>query len=163
MVALTEVRASNSKASTAYPPGLVAVFAGTTSGIGELALKGFAKHAPQPRIYFVGRSEEAGTRIKGELKTLNPQGEYVFIKAELSLMKSTDEVCAEIKSKEKVVNVLFMSQGTLRMTGKHSLQGIDALGMLDTNKKQQIQPRASHTRSPYPTIPASAWPPTSSP
>lgn len=115
MVLLSRVHASNAQARTDLPKGIVAVFAGSTAGIGALALKAFATHAPSPRIYFIGRSEEAGAQLKRELKALNADGEYVFVPADMSLLKNVDEVCRDIKSKEKVVNVLFVSQGTLRM------------------------------------------------
>lgn len=117
MVALSTVQAINAKAASTLPPGIVAVFAGATSGIGELALRSFAKHAPQPRIYFIGRSQDAGDRLLRELKELNSGGEYHFVKADVSLVKNVDEVAERIAEKEKVINVLFMSQGTLKISG----------------------------------------------
>lgn len=80
MVSLDDVQFSNARIASTLPPGLVAVFVGATNGIGETTLKQFAKHARQPRVYFVGRS---------------------------------DDVCRDIKSKEKSVNLLFLSTGTL--------------------------------------------------
>ena len=115
MVSLTEVQQTNASAATKLPEGLVAVFAGATAGIGETALKDFAKYTLRPKIYFIGRSQEAGDQILVELKELNPEGNYVFIKKDMSLLKNVDEVCQDIKSKESVLNVLFMSQGTLRI------------------------------------------------
>lgn len=80
-------------------------------------MKQFAKHAVQPRIYFVGRSERASKRITAELQTLNRAGKYHFINADLSLLHTVDDVCREIKSKEAVINLLFLTSGTL-VTGK---------------------------------------------
>ena len=122
MVSLTEVQSSNSHIASALPPGLVAVFVGATSGIGETSLKQFAKHACRPRVYFLGRSQEAGDRIAAECKTLNADGEYIFIKADLSLIRTVDEICRDIKSKEKVINLLFLTTGTLSGT-----QGMSAM------------------------------------
>ena len=113
MVSLTDVQSSNSRIASSLPPGLVAVFVGATSGIGETSLKQFAKYTTRPRVYFVGRSQEAGDRIKGECQALNPEGEYIFIKADTSLIRNVDSVCKDIKSKEKAVNLLFLSTGTL--------------------------------------------------
>lgn len=113
MVALTDIQSSNSRVASALPPGLVAVFVGATSGIGEYTLKQLAKHAVQPRIYFVGRSQEAGDRIKAECEALNAEGKYTFIKADVSLMRTVDEVCQEIKSNENAINMLVLSQGSL--------------------------------------------------
>lgn len=117
MVSLTDVQSSNSRIASTLPPGLVAVFVGATSGVGETSLKQFAKHARQPRIYFVGRSQEAGDRIAAECTALNPEGEYVFIKADTSLICTVDDVCRDIKSREKAVNLLFLSTGSLIGTG----------------------------------------------
>lgn len=113
MVSLDDVQFSNARIASTLPPGLVAVFVGATNGIGETTLKQFAKHARQPRVYFVGRSQEAGDRIAVECKALNAEGEYIFIKADTSLIRTVDDVCRDIKSKEKSVNLLFLSTGTL--------------------------------------------------
>ncbi len=113
MVSLSEVQSSNSRISSSLPPGLVAVFVGATNGIGETSLKQFAKHARQPRVYFVGRSQEAGDRIVAECKALNSEGEYIFVKADVSLIRVVDNVCRDIKNKEKAINLLFLSAGTL--------------------------------------------------
>lgn len=111
MVTLSQVQSSNALISSTLPPHLVAVFVGATSGIGEVTLKTFAKHSSQPRAYFVGRSQDAGDRIAAECKALNPDGEYIFIKADVSLIRVVDEVCEEIKAKEKAINILFLSAG----------------------------------------------------
>lgn len=113
MVSLAAIRASNGQVAATLPSGLTAVFVGATSGIGETSLKQFARHAKQPRIYFVGRSEEAGKRITTELEALNSGGTYVFVKSDVSLLKNVDSVCRDIKSKETAINLLFLSPGTL--------------------------------------------------
>jgi NADP-dependent 3-hydroxy acid dehydrogenase YdfG len=113
MVSLSDVQSSDSRIASSLPPGLVAVFVGATSGIGEATLKQFATHARQPRVYFVGRSQEAGDRITAECKALNSEGEYIFVKADVSLIRVVDDVCRDIKSKETAVNLLFLSTGTM--------------------------------------------------
>ena len=115
MVSLTEVHASNARIATELPARLVGVFVGGTSGIGETTLKQFAKHVKQPRAYFIGRSQEAADRITEELKKLNAEGEYIFIKGDSSLVKNVDEISAQIKAKEKAINLLFLTIGTLVM------------------------------------------------
>ena len=112
MVSLQKVQSSNARIATALPRGLVAVFVGATGGIGETSLKQFAKHASQPRIYFTGRSQESGERITSDCKALNPDGEYIFVKADTSLLHNVDEVCRDIEEKESVINLLFITQGT---------------------------------------------------
>ena len=115
MVSLSVVQASNSLIASSLPPGLVAVFVGATSGIGEATLKQFVKHTLKPRAYFVGRSQTAGNRIVDECKALNPVGEYTFIKADVSLIRVVDEVCENIKVKERALNVLCLSMGVTSM------------------------------------------------
>jgi NADP-dependent 3-hydroxy acid dehydrogenase YdfG len=114
MVSLSNVQLSNSLISSTLTR-LVAVFVGATSGIGEITLKKFAKHSRQPRAYFVGRSQNAADRIVAECKALNPQGEYIFIKADVSLIRVVDKVCEQIKAKEKALNILFLSAGVPSM------------------------------------------------
>jgi short-subunit dehydrogenase len=114
MVHLLDVQSSNAKIQTALPAGLVAVFVGGTNGIGEAALKEFARSARSPRAYFVGRSQEAAARITAECRQLNPEGEFIFIKADISLIRSVDDVCRELKEKERTINLLFLSCGTIR-------------------------------------------------
>jgi short-subunit dehydrogenase len=113
MVSLPTIRSSNSLIASALPPGLVAVFVGGTNGIGETTLKQFAKHARQPRIYFIGRSQEAGDSIAAECKALNSSGEYFFVKTDTSLIRNVDDICRDIKAKEKAINLLFLTQGCL--------------------------------------------------
>lgn len=123
MVALEQIRSSNSKIATTLPPGLVAVFAGATSGIGETSLKQFVKNAVRPKVYFIGRSMESGRRITEELKTLNSEGEYIFKSVDVSLLRSVDDACREIKNKESAINLLFLSTGTM-LSGKDTEEGL---------------------------------------
>lgn len=116
MVALDKVQKSNAQIATTYPAGLVAVFAGATAGIGETSLREFARHTSKPRIYIVGRSQEACDRLDADLKTVNPEGEYTFIRSDVSLLRNVDDVCSQIRGKESAINVLFMSQGTLNFS-----------------------------------------------
>ena len=115
MVTLSSVQSSNSQIASTFPRNLVAVFVGATSGIGEATLKQFAKHSRQPRAYFIGRSQDAGDRILSECRALNSEGEYIFIKADVSLLHAVDTVCEQIKAKEKAINVLFLSAGVAIM------------------------------------------------
>ncbi len=115
MVSLDVVEASNKRIRTDVPPGLVAIFVGGTNGVGETTVRQFAKHAAQPRVYIIGRSEVAGDRIVSECKELNREGTFLFIKGEIGLMRNVDEICSQITDKEKVINLLFLTVGTLQM------------------------------------------------
>jgi short chain dehydrogenase len=111
MVSLTTIQTSNTLISSTLPSHLVAIFVGATSGIGAITLKKFSQYTVEPRIYIIGRSQTAASSIITELKTLNPGGSYTFIQADVSLIRIVDSVCAQIKEKEKSINLLFMSQG----------------------------------------------------
>ncbi|KAI7781074.1 hypothetical protein LA080_015194 [Diaporthe eres] len=126
MVALDKVQKSNVQIASTYPAGLVAVFAGATAGIGETSLREFARHTSKPRIYIVGRSQEACDRLDADLKSVNPEGDYTFIRSDVSLLRNVDDVCRQIRDKESAINVLFMSQGTLNFN-KQTEEGMSYL------------------------------------
>ena len=44
-----------------------------------------------------------------ECKTFNPDGQYIFIKGDVSLMSGVDRVCEEIMNNESVINLLFLT------------------------------------------------------
>lgn len=117
MVSLEAIRESNARIASDVPAGLVAVFVGATSGIGEAALRQLVKRARAPRVYFLGRRESEGKRIQAELEEINPKGEYHYLKYDVSLLKNVDEACLYLQSKEPAINLLFLSSGTL-ITGK---------------------------------------------
>lgn len=155
MVTLDQVIASNVRIATTLPSGMVAVFVGSTSGIGEFTMKVFARRAKSPKIYFIGRSQTAADRITSELKELNSEGEYVFIQADVSLIKNVDVVCEKIKSKETAINLLFQSQGTLVTDGKYA-QPLNESSCRLTAGPTQTQRRAFPPWSRCPTFRGSA-------
>jgi NADP-dependent 3-hydroxy acid dehydrogenase YdfG len=116
MVALSDVITSNELIASTFPDGLVAVFVGGTSGVGEYTIKSLAKYAAKPRVYIVGRSQEAADRIIQECSQLNSKGTFQFIQSDISVMKNVDEVCRQLKRKETVINILFESQGSMADT-----------------------------------------------
>lgn len=113
MVALTTVHESNALIRSTLPPGLVGVFVGATSGIGEATFKEFVKETVKPRCYFIGRSQTAADRIIKECKDLNDGADVTFIQADLTLIKSADDVCEQIKKRETSINVLVVSSGAV--------------------------------------------------
>jgi NADP-dependent 3-hydroxy acid dehydrogenase YdfG len=122
MVNIKDVRKSNLAFKlSGHTPGLVAVFVGATSGVGMGTLKQFAKYAQAPKVYVVGRSKTGATPLLNELKTSNPEASFEFIETEISLIKNVDLACDEIKSKEKKVDILFMSPGYLSFDGRQGL------------------------------------------
>lgn len=115
MVTLFGAETSNADIATSLPTGMVAIFVGGTSGIGEYTLKKFVRYAKNPRIYLVGRSQDAADRIIPECIKINPHGQYIFIRSDVSLLKNVHRVCEQILSKELSINLLFQTQGGLQM------------------------------------------------
>ena len=109
-VTLQQVRTSNDKLK-AYTSGLVALFVGATSGIGKGTLTQLARLADAPTVYIVGRSKTAFAPHLEQLETLNPQGKFVFMETQISLIKNVDHICEEIKHKERKLDMLFLSAG----------------------------------------------------
>lgn len=167
-VTLEQVQASNASIKQTYPDGLVAVFAGATAGIGEASLREFVRHTTKPRAYIIGRSQEACDRLDAELKALNPEGQYHFIRSDISLLRNVDKVCREICSKETAINILFMSQGGLYFNKRtyilicmnHIRENI---GNNTEHQPLQGRRKVSITSSASPTLAVSAWRPIYSP
>ncbi|KAF7955516.1 uncharacterized protein EAE97_000775 [Botrytis byssoidea] len=113
MVTINAVRASNVAFKATGTPGMVAVFAGATSGIGMGTLKAFIKYANAPKAYIIGRSEPAAGCLLKDLKLSNPSASLNFLEGEISLIKEVDRLCNEIKRKEEKVDIVFLSAGYL--------------------------------------------------
>lgn len=139
MVSLKDVEASNARIGTTFPPDIVAVFVGATSGIGESTLIQFAEYTTtlRPRVYFIGRSQEAGDGLADVCKKLNPNGEFNFVQADTSLIRNVDEVCRQIADKEKYINILCMSTGTLLANTK-TLEGLHLAACLVTYSRNRF-------------------------
>ncbi|KAL4889020.1 hypothetical protein BDV59DRAFT_195992 [Aspergillus ambiguus] len=131
MVSLSEIRLSNARVALSLPPGLVALFVGATSGMGEATLKTFAKYTRRPRAYFVGRSQEAADRIIAECTALNPEGEYIFVPADVSLIRVVDEVCDQIRARESHLNLLFLSAGVASLDRSQTTEELHLLAAMN--------------------------------
>ncbi|KAI1153772.1 putative short-chain dehydrogenases/reductase [Nemania diffusa] len=134
MVNLSDITASNERIPSALPSGLVAVFVGGTSGVGEHTLKAFAKHARGPKVIIVGRSQEAANRIMNECRQLSPDGHFEFIGADVSLLKNVDDVCRQIQQKVSAINLLFESQGSMAFEAETS-EGLPAAFALSVHSR----------------------------
>ncbi|KAF2462309.1 short-chain dehydrogenase/reductase [Lineolata rhizophorae] len=125
MVSLSEVAAHNASLK-GLGAGLVGVFVGGTSGIGESTARAFVKHTAAPKVYLIGRDETKASSIIGEFSKLNPEGQVRFIKSDVSLLRNVDSVCDQIKSQEDKINLLFLSSGVLKTGGRdETAEGLD--------------------------------------
>ncbi|KAK6356722.1 hypothetical protein TWF718_001064 [Orbilia javanica] len=155
MVAIDAIKSSNAAIKAKLPTGLVALFIGATSGIGEYTLRNFYQTAPSPRVYFVGRSQASADRIIADLKPLNPNGHLEFIQADVSLIRNVDDLSSKFLEKEKELNVLVMSQGFLTNAGR-----VETAEGLDTKLALNYFSRARFIQNLLPSLSAAA---TSSP
>lgn len=125
MVAIQAIRKSNAGVSK-LPGGLVALFLGATSGIGQNALIQFAKYAVRPRIYIVARRAAATTALLGQLNEHNQEGTYVVIEKDVSLICETDDVVEFVKTRENKLDLLFESVGFISFTGRQeTVEGLE--------------------------------------
>ncbi|KAL4733174.1 hypothetical protein BDV11DRAFT_200553 [Aspergillus similis] len=125
MVSYDQVKQTNSSLK-AYGPGIVGVFVGGTSGIGEATARSFVRNATAPRVYLIGRNEAQASKIITELNALNPESKTTFLKCEVSLLKKVDEVCKDIQEKEEKVNVLVLTSGMMTSKGRDETnEGLD--------------------------------------
>ncbi|KAH7140361.1 hypothetical protein B0J13DRAFT_477532 [Dactylonectria estremocensis] len=129
MVAISIIKESNTKAlPSVLPSGLVAVFLGGTSGIGQATLKQFiiATKDKSPRVYIVGRSTTAAHPLLAELRQLNPSASLEFIQQDVSLVRNVDAAVSQINQHENKVDLLFMSVGFVSFQGrKETTEGLE--------------------------------------
>lgn len=121
------IQQSNARVAT-LPPGIVALFIGATSGIGQSALQNFAHHASAPHIYTVSlpRSVDPHQNLLTLLRQSNPTGTYNLITADVSLVSDIDKVVNTIIQKETKLDILFMSAGFMAFEGrKDTREGLD--------------------------------------
>lgn len=127
MVAVSEIRSANDGLSKKHDT-LTAVFVGATNGIGLATLKAFAKHIPQPKAIIIGRSRSKFDPELQNLKSINSNGTYTFLEADVSLIQNIDAVCSEIKThlSGSKIDLIYTSQGYISFNGReNNADGLD--------------------------------------
>ncbi|KAL3434160.1 hypothetical protein BDV09DRAFT_186085 [Aspergillus tetrazonus] len=125
MVSLRAVRAHNASLKS-LGANLVAVFVGGTSGISLSTAFSLARHTVSPKIYLIGQSRQAAESAVRSIRALNPSAEVIFLLSDISLLKNVDQVCKQIASRERYVNILFMTPGYLTLRGRdETTEGLD--------------------------------------
>jgi NAD(P)-dependent dehydrogenase (short-subunit alcohol dehydrogenase family) len=120
MVVISQIRLSNAQFSTSAR--LVAVFAGGTSGIGNITLGELARLRISMRAYVVGRkASEARFKTFVDELDLAPNVEFVWVEGEISLLAEVKRVCEYIRSVEDHVDLLFMTTGYAPFGGRESM------------------------------------------
>lgn len=82
-------------------------------------MKEFVRDTLFPRVYLVGRNEEAAEAVIAECKELNQGGKVQFLKADVSTLAEVDRVCAEITKKESHINLLVQTQSNIDLKGRN--------------------------------------------
>ena len=127
MAVLKDVEAANKVLRNDHE-SVTAIFTGATQGVGLATLRTFSVHIPKPRAIIVGRNRRRFEDELCNLASLNPEGEFTFIEAEVSLIKSIDVACAQIKSflDGASVDLLCMSPGYAPLQGREfTTEGLD--------------------------------------
>ncbi|KAL4753738.1 hypothetical protein BDW72DRAFT_209547 [Aspergillus terricola var. indicus] len=125
MVSLRAVRAHNASLKS-LGADLVAVFVGGTSGISLSTALSLARHTVSPKIYLIGQNRNAAESAVRSIRALNPSAEPIFLLSDISRLKNVDRVCEQIASRERYVNILFMTPGYLTLRGRdETSEGLD--------------------------------------
>ncbi|KAJ5952319.1 uncharacterized protein N7479_010732 [Penicillium vulpinum] len=129
MVTLDTVQQSNGLlASLPQAQGLVAVFIGATSGIGQSALEHFARSTTAPHIYSTARAKTVASHDEflETLRQENPTGTYTLLTADASLVSDIDHAVDVVLENETKVDLLFMSPGFFAFEGRiDTKEGLD--------------------------------------
>ena len=129
MVSISEVRSANAALySKPDLDSLTAVFIGATNGIGLATLRAFAKHISKPTAIVIGRIRSKFEPELQNLRSINPNGTYTFLEADISLIKNIDTVCTQITSHlgSSRIDLLYTSQGYVSFAGReNNAEGLD--------------------------------------
>jgi NADP-dependent 3-hydroxy acid dehydrogenase YdfG len=64
------------------------------------------------------RDEKKGNILCNELVDLNPGSTAVFLKYDISILKTIDTACLDLQRREKKINILFLSAGYMSLSGR---------------------------------------------
>jgi NAD(P)-dependent dehydrogenase (short-subunit alcohol dehydrogenase family) len=119
MVSFQTVQQSNARIAS-LPQGLVALFIGATSGIGQSMLQHFAQHASAPHICTVAlpATVDSHEKLLASLRKTKLDGVYHLIRGDVSPISEVDKAIEEIKEKETKLDLLFLSAGFMSFEGR---------------------------------------------
>eukprot|EP00760_Papus_ankaliazontas_P015747 PhM_4_TR16702/c0_g1_i1/m.57999 len=97
---------------------------GATAGIGEAVAMRLARGGAN--VTIVGRNITAGNKIVGEMRALNPSGEYNFVQADLMLLKCCKKVCSDYVASHDRLDLVVFTQTKATLQGRTlTSEGID--------------------------------------
>ncbi|KAK1833535.1 hypothetical protein QBC39DRAFT_302288 [Podospora conica] len=123
-----------SPSPTNNPTARIAVFAGATSGIGKHTVRALVATGARSRIYIIGRPSAAETMgpFFAEMHALNERAILVWTEGEISLLAEVRRICDEIKAKEPVIDLLFLTAGYAPFGGrKETPEGLEIASALE--------------------------------
>lgn len=117
MAPISEIRAINTTFAAQKQANSVCVFVGATNGIGRSTLYVLSTLLVRPTIYIVGRSTQRWKTQLSEMRKMNSEASYIFVEAEVSMIREADRACKQILEAENRLDYLCMSTGYLPMVG----------------------------------------------
>ena len=114
MAAIQAIHNPNARIAE-LPEGLIALFHGGTSGIGQSTVLQFAV---RPRTYIVARRITATRGLLEQLRKENLDVTYTVIEKDVSLIRETSDVINFVKAQEIKLDLLFKSVGLISFTGR---------------------------------------------
>jgi NADP-dependent 3-hydroxy acid dehydrogenase YdfG len=104
----------------------VALFVGATSGIGKATLEQLvlaSKGKCALKVYVIGRKGpmEHSKALLESLRSMNPDADLIWIDREVSLLISVKQICTELKMRESVLDLLFLSAGYAPWGGRDGM------------------------------------------
>lgn len=118
-------------------PARVGLFVGATSGIAFDTLMEYTRQSNRPKVYIVGRNNAKLSSAIGDLKKINPQGSYLSIRSDVSLLRNVDAACAEYKGKEEKLDLLVMAPGYLKMSRQGTVFSVVCVASIEWSEQKQ--------------------------
>ncbi|KAJ7136338.1 hypothetical protein C8R43DRAFT_1238993 [Mycena crocata] len=127
MPSFRAVKTSNASHSFDYPP--VAVFAGGTSGIGQVMAESFARYTKgRAHIILIGRNADAAAEVISGFPKPKETADWrhEFVACDATSMDAIRATCAALRGRLTHINYLVLSAGYNSMaTSKETSEGLD--------------------------------------
>ncbi|KAJ7461138.1 hypothetical protein FB451DRAFT_1140635 [Mycena latifolia] len=127
MPTLSDAQTSNASYAPSYAP--IAIFAGGTSGIGQIMAEAFARYTHgRAHIILIGRNADAAARvIAGFPRPESAEGwRHEFIACDATSMADIRATCAALRARLPHINFLVLSAGFNSFSiSKETSEGLD--------------------------------------
>ncbi|MGL5817980.1 MAG: SDR family NAD(P)-dependent oxidoreductase [Phycicoccus sp.] len=103
--------------------GRFAVVTGGTDGIGAATARQLAARGAQ--VVAIGRSEEKARALQDQVHGSRPAGSLRVLARDLSLMRTVEEVVAELASEGRSIDLLVHAVGVLSTRTSSTVEGVE--------------------------------------